>query len=33
VKEEDLESLDRLEAEIRSQITKIIPTGGDNYAA
>ena len=33
VKEEDLDSLDRLEAEIRSQITKIIPTGGDNYAA
>jgi len=33
VKEENLDSLDRLEAEIRSQITKIIPTGGDNYAA
>jgi len=33
IAEENLESLDQLEAEIRSQINKIIPTGGDNYAA
>ncbi|KRT36271.1 V-type ATP synthase subunit A [Acetomicrobium hydrogeniformans] len=33
VSEDKLDSLDQLEAEIRSQINKIIPTGGDNYAA
>lgn len=33
VSEDKLDSLDQLEAEIRSQINRIIPTGGDNYAA